>query len=85
VTANQTGSENEVNAKTTAQALFASLVVAASAAEAQTMIGGGKTSPNFPIVLNQPGSYKLANTLVVPAGTTAIPGRTSQEPVTSPQ
>ena len=43
-----------------------------TAAHAQTMIGGGKFAPSFPIVINQPGSYKLAANLQVPAGTAGI-------------
>ncbi|MDN3921245.1 hypothetical protein [Roseateles violae] len=42
-------------------------------AQAQTLIGGGgKTGPSFPITINQPGSYKLAGNLVVPAGLNGI-------------
>jgi hypothetical protein len=42
------------------------------AAYSQTMIGGGKTPPTFPITINQPGSYKLGSNLAVPAGSVGI-------------
>jgi hypothetical protein len=46
---------------------------ALSSAQAQTMIGGGgKAAPSFPIVISQPGSYKLAGNLNVPAGVNGI-------------
>jgi hypothetical protein len=46
---------------------------ALSSAQAQTMIGGGgKAAPSFPITISQPGSYKLAGNLNVPAGVSAI-------------
>lgn len=44
----------------------------AGGAQAQTVIGGGKTAPTFPIVISQPGSYKLAANLLVPAGVDGI-------------
>jgi hypothetical protein len=45
----------------------------AGSVQAQTMIGGGKTAPTFPIVISQPGSYKLAGNLnVTAAGVPAI-------------
>lgn len=45
---------------------------ALSGAQAQTMIGGGKVAPSFPITISQPGSYKLAGNLTVPAGSSGI-------------
>jgi hypothetical protein len=51
--------------------LIAALALAGTA-HAQTLIGGGKNPPTFPIVISQPGSYKLAGNLVVPAGVSAI-------------
>jgi hypothetical protein len=47
-------------------------LVGAQAAQAQTLIGGGKNAATFPITIDQPGHYKLAANLVVPAGQTAI-------------
>lgn len=52
-------------------ALTLACLVGASAS-AQTLIGGGKIAPSFPIVISQPGSYKLAADLVVPAGVDGI-------------
>jgi hypothetical protein len=46
--------------------------IASSAAQAQTMIGGGKIAPSFPIVISQPGSYRLAANLAVPLGSVGI-------------
>jgi hypothetical protein len=43
------------------------LSCAAGATSAQTLIGSGKNALSFPIVISQPGSYKLAANLVVPA------------------
>lgn len=54
---------------------FIALAVAglfATATQAQTLIGGGKTAQSFPIVISQSGSYKLAADLVVPAGVDGI-------------
>lgn len=51
---------------------IAALCAAAGAAHAQTVIGGGKGGVSFPIVISQPGSYKLAGNLTVPAGVNAI-------------
>jgi hypothetical protein len=47
-------------------------LLGAHGAQAQTAIGGGKNAPTFPISINQSGHYKLAASLVVPAGQTAI-------------
>lgn len=46
-------------------ATLAAALVCAGSVHAQTMIGGGKTASTFPIVISQPGSYKLAGNLVV--------------------
>lgn len=43
-------------------------LLGAQAAQAQILIGGGKSAPTFPITISQPGHYKLAANLVVPAG-----------------
>lgn len=57
---------------------FTSLLALAAAGlfapsvQAETLIGGGKTAPNFPIVISQSGSYKLAGNLNVPAGVDGI-------------
>ncbi len=48
--------------------VLAAAGLVASAAQAQTLIGGGKSAPSFPIVINQSGSYRLAGNLNVPAG-----------------
>jgi len=50
----------------------AGLVATTTAVQAQTLIGGGKSAPAFPITISQPGSYKLAGSLVVPAGSSGI-------------
>lgn len=52
-------------------ALAAASLFAASA-QAQTLIGGGKIAPSFPITISQPGNYKLAADLTVPAGLDGI-------------
>lgn len=51
--------------------VFAALA-SAGVAQAQTLLGGGKTPPTFPIVISQPGNYKLAGNLVVPVGSSGI-------------
>jgi hypothetical protein len=53
-------------------AAIALATVSAGAAQAQTSIGGGKAAISFPIVINEPGSYKLAANLLVPAGLVGI-------------
>lgn len=51
----------------------ASLALAGmSSSHAQTLLGGGKGGASFPIVISQPGSYKLAGNLTVPAGVNGI-------------
>jgi hypothetical protein len=50
----------------------AAAAVAVGGAQAQTMIGGGKTALTFPIQITQSGSYKLAGNLNVPANTSGI-------------
>jgi len=45
--------------------IVAAATVAVVGAQAQTMIGGGKTAITFPVIISQPGSYKLAGNLVV--------------------
>jgi len=57
---------------TTALIALAATGLFSAAAQSQTLIGGGKLAPSFPIVINQPGSYKLAADLVVPAGLDGI-------------
>ena len=47
-------------------------LLATSGAHAQTVIGGGKNVPAFPINITQSGSYKLAANLNVPAGSDGI-------------
>lgn len=51
---------------------IAALCAAAGTTQAQTAVGGGKGGTSFPIVLGQPGSYKLAGNLTVPLGVNAI-------------
>ena len=46
-------------------------LLGADATQAQTMIGGGKAAISFPIVISQPGHYKLAGNLTVPNGSTS--------------
>lgn len=60
---------NRLFAKALGLSLVASL--AATAAQAQTAIGGGK-NPSFPITISKSGSYKLVNNLNVPAGLDGI-------------
>lgn len=60
-----------MNFRTTAFAAL-TLCCACTALHAQTMIGGGKTAPAFPIQITQSGSYKLAGNLSVPAGMNGI-------------
>ena len=54
--------------KVTATATLA--LLGSHAAQAQTMIGAGKAAISFPIVISQPGHYKLAGNLTVPNGST---------------
>lgn len=52
---------------------FAAAALTATQLQAQTVLGGGKGGTSFPIVISQPGSYKLASNLVVSnLATTAI-------------
>lgn len=53
-------------------ALAAASAFAAAPAHSQTTIGGGKGAVSFPITISQPGNYKLAADLVVPAGVDGI-------------
>jgi hypothetical protein len=48
-------------------AIAATVSCAATAVPAQTLIGG-KTAVALPVVISQPGSYRLAANLIVPAG-----------------
>jgi hypothetical protein len=49
----------------------------APSSHAQATLGGGKGGTTFPIVISQPGSYKLAGNLTVPAGVNGIEVTTS--------
>lgn len=52
---------------------FVAAALSAPQANAQTALGGGKGATSFPIVISQPGSYKLVSNLVVgDLATTAI-------------
>ena len=59
---------NRTQLAAVAAATFA--LLGADATQAQTMIGGGKAAISFPIVISQPGHYKLAGNLTVPNGDT---------------
>jgi hypothetical protein len=58
--------ENKMSSKTLRTlGLAAAIVAVTGGAQAQTMLGSGKNATSFPIVINQPGSYKLAANLTV--------------------
>jgi hypothetical protein len=61
---------NRIDLAAIAAAAFT--LLGAHGAQAQTAIGGGKNVPSFPIVISQPGSYKLMSNLNVPAGVNGI-------------
>jgi len=60
-----------MNRKTHFALLSLAALLLSGAAQSQTMIGGGKAAVSFPIVISQPGHYKLAGNLTVPNGSTS--------------
>jgi hypothetical protein len=68
-----TKSDNTMNRPSILAGAAATLaLLVAQTAQSQTLIGGGKSAPTFPITISQPGHYKLAANLVVPVGQSAI-------------